>query len=439
MGQLGGHGKGNPRAQASQQGARRHHDAAPVGGLEACQPEIARIPAVGHVIGVRAENAHDPVHQADGMDGIGRGPAVFQLGGHKGRISVAEPAEPIGVVAFIHNCRQPGKHRLAVANQPDISGPIPVDFRGIDIDPDHLGVGKQPAGLQHPVKPDPGRYNHVGLGQPGHQARESAVGDGKGVIIWQDALAVVEQTKGDAGFFDKGVQRRCAVGKSDPGAANEQGPGRAIDEPGCGRQFGFIGMDRGLMFPPDGHVDLFLINAGKKNIRWQFQKHRAGPARNRLAELDGEIFRDPAGFIAGGAPFGYRLDHVDLIHFLQRARQIVPQGMTAAEHHKRSVVQIGIGDAGERIGETGTGRDQADAGLARVGGPCMGHHGRGLFVAHVNGPDAVLGKSIQDAFNVAPRQGEHHPDVFNGFQVSGNQMSSGNIGHERPPSVVMNQ
>ena len=66
--------------------------------------------------------------------------------------------------------------------------------------------GEQLAELQYPVESNACRNDYVGLGQPCHDAGESAVTDRQRVAVGEDTPAIIDEREGDAGLFHKGFQ-----------------------------------------------------------------------------------------------------------------------------------------------------------------------------------------------------------------------------------------
>ena len=87
--------------------------------------------------------------------------------------------------------------------------------------------------------------------------------------------------------------------------------------------------------------------------------------------------------------------------------------MPAAQDHQRRVVQVGVGYAGEAVGEPRSGREKADARLSRVNRRGVGHHGRGLLVPHVYGADLIFREAVQHRLDMPAGNAEHGIDFFN--------------------------
>ncbi len=97
------------------------------------------------------------------------------------------------------------------------------------------------------------------------------------------------------------------------------------------------------------------------------------------------------------------------------------------------VLQVGVDHPGEGVGETGAGGDQAHPGLAREDGPGVGHHHRGLLVAHVDDPDVVVQAPVEDGRDVSAREGEDGVYALDVLQILRYDVSSMHLSHAVPP------
>src|SRR5439155_17551609 len=109
----------------------------------------------------------------------------------------------------------------------------------------------------------------------------------------------------------------------------------------------------------------------------------------------------------------------------------VEAGRRAAEKEHRTVGGVRVGDAGQRIGDAGTGGDCADADPAGEPRRRVGGVGRGLLVPRVDQLDAFLDARRVDRRNVQPRKREDVPHAF-GLQHAHEELRTGRGCHQFP-------
>ena len=245
----------------------------------------------------------------------------------------------------------------------------------------------------------------------------------RGWLSAKFASAEVHQEKGDSGLVDELAQDAGAMAQPDAAAAEEHGFFSPIDDIGSPLEIVFVRADRVFSGPGLGHGSLVLGNPYIQYIGRQFEKNRARPAENRVPEGQGKIFRNPFDVVAGGSPFGDRLDDVDLVQFLECAFEVVPKRMASAKHYQGYVIQIGGRYSSQGVGKTRAGRHQTYSNAACIYRPGLSHHHRRLLVPDVNGSDVVFGKAVQYGFNVSAGQTKKRsqplPLLLNIFRPNG--------------------
>ena len=85
------------------------------------------------------------------------------------------------------------------------------------------------------------------------------------------------------------------------------------------------------------------------------------------------------------------------------------QRRAAAEDDDRHPAGLGVGHAGDAVGEPRPGGDAGDAGLARTPGPRLGHVHSGRLVPCAHDADAGLAAPVGDGAQVAAGQTEQCP------------------------------
>ena len=129
---------------------------------------------------------------------------------------------------------------------------------------------------------------------------------------------------------------------------------------------------------------------------------------------DGEFdeLRDAIGLVDGVAELGDRANHAEVIHLLQRALAQLAERTLATEDENRRVRAPSVCDPRHTIGHTGARGDRRDTDLPGVAArPGIGGVRRGLLVANVDDPDALVEAAVVERHDVPARQCEEHLDA----------------------------
>ena len=163
MSQLGGHGKRYAGSETAQKPRRRPHNASPVFGHESRKAVISRIATVNHVERVISQEFLYLLSQSNRMNGVGDCLADFQFSLDHWHACFFYGFQPFAMFLFIKKGNKLTQHRAAIADEPDVGLPVPVNFMRVNIDPHNFGCRRNDASrLQEPVKANPGKNDYVG-------------------------------------------------------------------------------------------------------------------------------------------------------------------------------------------------------------------------------------------------------------------------------------
>ncbi len=145
----------------------------------------------------------------------------------------------------------------------------------------------------------------------------------------------------------------------------------------------------------------------------QGEVHERGPAVG--SKRGGERLVDEAGNLCGALggdrELGQGADERDVVDLLQRAHPPASGGGAPAEDDHRRVVGLCGAHRAHAIGDAGSGRERADAGLARDLRPALGgERGRGLM-ADVDDVDPLLATAVVDREQVSAGEREQPADA----------------------------
>ncbi len=141
-------------------------------------------------------------------------------------------------------------------------------------------------------------------------------------------------------------------------------------------------------------LDLFRImefRLADGDVLRQVDQHRAGATSAGDIEsfLDGfgQVFDVPDQEVVLDA----RPGNTDRVDFLKSVVADQRRGHLPGEHHQWDGIHVGIGNAGDGVGDAGAGGDQHHAGFAAGAGVTFGGVNGGLFVTDQHMLDIVLG------------------------------------------------
>jgi len=226
------------------------------------------------------------------------------------------------------------------------------------------------------------------------------------------------------------MERGCSSGAVRYSAApDEQGPLRTVQQL-QGLRNRILVRSHDILRGRLGRIFyLLLLYSQVEGFGCDLQKDGTGAAGDSLAEGRIQVLGYPMRLATSPRPLDHRFDHALLVHILQGALVKVAQGYHAADDHDGDVLHIGSDHAGEGIGEPGTRGDQAYPGLALENRPGVGHHHRGLLVAHVDDPDIIVQAPIEDGSDMPTREGENGVYALDVLQVLRYDMSSVHLSH----------
>ena len=150
--------------------------------------------------------------------------------------------------------------------------------------------------------------------------------------------------------------------------------------------------------------------APKEGVERDVHEHRAGAPAERRAHA---LRRHTVGLIRRRERhrlLRQALHDLDVVHLLQRAHAPPGVGRAAPDDEHRAVGRLRLGERRGGVGHAGPGSDGRDADLSCHLGPPLGRERGGLLVAHVDDPDAVLGRAGEDRPDMAAVQREEVTD-----------------------------
>ena len=131
-----------------------------------------------------------------------------------------------------------------------------------------------------------------------------------------------------------------------------------------------------------------------------------------MADREFDELRDALGLVDGVAELGDRANDAEVIHLLQRALAQLAEGPLATEDENRRVRAPRIRDPRHTVGHAGARRDRRDTDLSGVAArPSVGGVRRGLLVANVDDPDALVEAAVVERHDVPARQCKEHLDT----------------------------
>ena len=101
-----------------------------------------------------------------------------------------------------------------------------------------------------------------------------------------------------------------------------------------------------------------------------------------------------------------------MAHVLEGALIPVLDWGGAAEDDDRAAGGVGVGDAGDAVGDARAGGEQRDAGAAGQARPALGGMDGGLLVAGIHHADALAGAAVIDRGEVSRAEREDDLDSF---------------------------
>jgi len=176
-----------------------------------------------------------------------------------------------------------------------------------------------------------------------------------------------------------------------------------------------------------------ILDRSHEQIDRDLDEDRPRPAGERVPDGGGEHLGDLARLGDRPRALGDRPQQIDLLDLLERAETAQPERGRAPDEEHRAAGGVGIGDAGDRVGDARARGDQGHAdvaGEARVG---VGGVGAGLLVAHVHHLHALGDAAVVDRQDVAAAEGEHvaHARLAQGAR---DQVPSVEIPHASRPA-----
>ena len=161
-----------------------------------------------------------------------------------------------------------------------------------------------------------------------------------------------------------------------------------------------------------GEHDFIFIHALLLDVdRYRQVNRPASPAESQAHRASNK-FGNSSDVMDHERTFGHRSSHADLIDFLLRAlAQIVHVGAAGNGDHRAFAVH-GVGQAGNRVGETRRGV-HTNAGLLRDSIPGVRHVDRRLLVTRIDDAEILIRHYVQDRQDVIASQ---RKNIFNAFE-----------------------
>ena len=351
--------------------------------------------------------------------------------GERGRVGPmrARPPQPHHIL----------EHMGAIADDAEVSLDVLVDRRRIDVDVNFLRSWRErveaPGDAIVEARADANHqvaivHGVVGLERSMHakHAEPMLVGSRKG--------AEPQERRGDR-----------ESGRADEFAQQGRGVGAGIDDSAAGVENRLLRRRHHLHRVGDPlqiALDLRMIGlvldvpvdrigaAGELHVFRDVDDDRSRAAVRgdveRLVQDAGQVFDPAHQIIVLGATAG----DAGGVALLERVRADEMGRHLAGDADQRDRIEQRVGQAGDRVGGAGTGRDQQNADLAGRAGVALGRVGRALLMAHENVPQLVLIEDrVVDRQHRAARIAEHDVDALI-LQRLDHHLRAGHVpGHNR--------
>ena len=346
-----------------------------------------------------------------------------------------EPGHPRGLARGVEPARglagQLLQDQFGVADDTDRGRPVVADGAAVQVDVDEprgRRKTRRAQERQHGVGSRPDHEHHVGLAE-GHRP-----GRGKGahVVFGNHAAALRGGEERDAGRLDEGAQFRAGARPQNPAAGHDE---RFF---GAGQEFDRLRDQRRVPRGPAldavvfGPIHLVCVHLVAEHVPGQVQIDWAFLAVHGLAEGEADVFGHALRHVDAVGRLDDGLHHGELVHLLKRVQGGGAHGCRAADGDDRAGVRPGVGQTGDGVGGAGARRRDADAGFTRDAGIGVRHHGRGLFVPHVDTAHAEVETRGRGA---AGRPAHHEEESFDVLPLEAlcDKFFAANRTHVSPP------
>ena len=172
-----------------------------------------------------------------------------------------------------------------------------------------------------------------------------------------------------------------------------------------------------------------FLDALRLHIDGHGEVHRPASPLERGAQRGGHQVRDAPRIVHQPGALGRRLRQAHLVDLLHDAAVVMAQVCRAGDVEHRALGGEGVDQPGQGVGvpRRGEGAHARPPGHAR---PCVGHVHRGLLVAAVDQPEALVGQQVEQGQDVVAREREHGVHALQA-QRAGQQLRPGRA-HARP-------
>jgi hypothetical protein len=291
---------------------------------------------------------------------------------------------------------------FGIAHNADVDRATLANFGRVDIDLEHFGIRVEPGWL--PVRDDiiePGANKQHDIGiLKGH-----ATGAEKRprMIVWHHTAPLRGGKKWNARGLDKLLEFFTGLRPQNPATGDQQWAlsprqhlHRLFDQTGIARN-AMLGFGR---LRPH-HT--FFIHPGVEHIARQVDIGGTQSSGQSLAIGHVDVGGNTPGGNCLRRPFARRAHHAELIDLLKDFVMELANGTGAAQGNNRRRICIRMRHTGNQVRRGRPRSRRAQAGFAADTCIGVGHHGRCLFVSHVNHADAHLAAGI-----LSPQHGTAH-------------------------------
>ncbi len=262
-----------------------------------------------------------------------------------------------------------------------------VDGSGIDIDVDFFCLGGKGIDLAGDPVVKTGSdgdeavalvNRHVGgVGAVHAQHAEKLL-----IVAGKRAQAVQGQCNWNIRLFGQPREFGRCVGKKNATAGIDQRPFGFANGFRSPLDGGEVAFDLGFIAADVQRVGAAEPNFFDQGVLADIHQHRAGPACRGDVKGLADVGRDILRLFDEAVPFGDGSGDAGDISLLKGVVADEMAGHLTGEHHNGNGIHIGVGDAGDGIGGTGSGGDQHHARFSSRLGIPFGHVGGALFVSY---------------------------------------------------------
>ena len=322
------------------------------------------------------------------------------FGGFDARQMLAPRGIAARIDSSVHALQQLPQDNPGVADDADVGWAVVADFGRIDVNLDQACRGVEARRSQMAddvVDPRADDQQQVRLTK-----RRCARGrEGQPVIVGHDAASLRGRVERQPGQLHQLLELSLGARPQDAAACDHQRPlglvqqaNRVVDQRRVGAR-----SDAGQALVGAGVHDLVLFDLLVEQVARHVEVDGAGSATERMAHGCADELGHALGIGALLGPLGDRLERRHLVHLLESTLAALAQRRRTTDGQQRCAVGPGVGDAGHQVGGARAGGGHAHAERVLDPPEGVGHHRRGLLVAHVDAAQSFLHRG---------RLGGHH-------------------------------